>query len=196
MGRPRHSNRENILYNQDITQLLSDYQSGNERALNALFPAVYDELKQIAGRHLRKSWSVDTISATALVNEAYLKLIRQEEDSYANRAHFFAVAATAMRHIIINYAQQKKTGKRGQGWQQVTYEEAILANEHSPVLLLKINQALEEISTLDEKLARLVELRFFAGMTEVEIATVEGVSERTVRRNWKKAKALLMQALI
>ena len=153
------------------------------------------ELHQIAHRQLVKSWSVDTICATVLVNEAYIKLVNSQQVSFSNRAHFFAIAATAMRQIIINYAQQKQTKKRGDGWQKVTYEEAFISDQQHPELLLSVSYALDEVEAIDPDLARLVEMRFFAGMTEAEIAAIMGVTDRTVRRNWKKAKALLMHAL-
>ncbi len=179
----------------DITRLLSDYQSGNEEAINDLFPAVYQELHAIANRQLRKSWSVETICATVLINESYLKLIQGQQVDFTDRAHFFAIAATAMRQIILNYAAQKQTAKRGADWKRVTVEEALLVDEHHADTLLSIGLALEQVASIDEQLAHLVEMRFFAGMTETEIASVQGVSDRTVRRNWIKAKALLMQAL-
>lgn len=181
--------------NKEITQLLSDYSLGDNRALDALFPMVYEELRLMAHHHLRKSWSMETVCATALINEAYLKLVARKENSYANRAHFFAVSATAMRQIIINYAERKNAQKRGLDWQRVTFDDALVSETHSLELLTTINDALSEIEEIDAALARLVELRFFAGMTEAEIALITAVSERTVRRRWRKAKALLMKVL-
>jgi RNA polymerase sigma factor (TIGR02999 family) len=144
---------------------------------------------------LGKSWSVDTICATALINESYLKMIGGTPQGFSNRAHFYAIAATAMRQIVINYAEKKQTQKRGGDWLRVTIEDDVFGDEHQLETLTMVNDALDEIAQVDEKLASLVEMRFFAGMTELEIAEVMGITDRTVRRNWKKAKALLMHAL-
>lgn len=163
--------------------------------LDSLYSCVYQELHQIASRQMARSWSVDTFCATALINESYLKLFSAEQNNFANRSHFYAVAATAMRHIILNYAEQKATKKRGGDWQRVTIEHTIAADQHSAETLLRVSDAINEVDGIDPKLARLIEMRFFAGMNEVEIAAVTGVTDRTVRRNWKKAKALLTHAL-
>jgi len=184
-----------ILRNKDITQLLSAYRSGESEALDPLYSAVYRELHLIAKRQVAKSWSVDTICATSLISESYLKLFSDDKGSFANRDHFYAVAATAMRQIILNYAQHKAAQKRGGDWQRVTVEHTLAADQHSASTLLRVSEAIEEIASVDSSLAQLVEMRFFAGMNESEIATIMGVSDRTVRRNWKKAKALLIQIL-
>ena len=181
--------------NQDITQLLSAYEDGQKDALNELFPVVYQHLHQIALKQLNKSWSVETISATVLVNESYLKLAGNAGLKFNSRAHFFAVAAKAMRQIILNYAEQKQAEKRGSGWQRVTLEQELIADEHAAETMLSVGHAIDEVEQLDTDLARLIEMKFFAGMTETEIAAVLEQSERTVRRNWKKAKALLIQAM-
>jgi RNA polymerase sigma factor (TIGR02999 family) len=118
-----------------------------------------------------------------------------EKTTIENRVHFFALAATVMRQIIINYAEQKNTRKRGGDWQRVTLEEDIEKTDQNTLTLLAVNDALKELAEIDEDLARLVELRFFSGMTEQEIATLYSVSDRTVRRNWQKAKLLLIRAL-
>ncbi|MDN3638613.1 ECF-type sigma factor [Simiduia curdlanivorans] len=183
-------------YNLDITQLLNEHLQGKDDVLDRIFPVVYEELRKIARSQLRKVWSVDTICTTALVNEAYLKLLNNQQAQPGNREHFFAIAATAMRHVLINYAEQKNAQKRGGDWQQVTYAEADLQGDHNVSTLLAVNDALEEIRAIDAQLARLVEMRFFGGMNEAEIALVFAVNERTVRRNWQKAKALLSQALM
>lgn len=179
----------------DITQLLAAYQRGQPEAMERLFSLVYQELRRIAHRQLKNVWSLETICTTALVNEAYLKLVNHQNCKVSDRAHFFALAATAMRQILINYAEQKQADKRGGQWQQVTYEQALLTPDLNMETLLAVDSALKTLKDIDEDLARLVELRFFAGMTEAEIACVFAVTERTVRRNWKKAKALLVQAL-
>jgi RNA polymerase sigma factor (TIGR02999 family) len=163
--------------------------------MDQLFPLVYQQLRQIAQQQLRKTWAVETICTTALVNEAYLKLVNQQPASLANRTHCFAIAATAMRHILINYAEQKRAKKRGGDRQQVTFNDPADSGENNLNTLIAVNEALEQVKMVDEDLARLVELRFFAGMSEAEIALLCDCSERSVRRNWKKAKALLVKAL-
>lgn len=182
--------------NLDITQLLNDHLRGHDEVLDHLFPVVYQELRKIARNQLRKVWAVDTICTTALVNEAYLKLLNNQQAQAGNREHFFAIAATAMRHVLINYAEHKQAQKRGGDWQQVTFDEAGLQGAQNVSTLLAVNDALEEIRALDEDLARLVEMRFFGGMNETEIAVVLAVNERTVRRNWQKARTLLSQCLM
>ena len=179
----------------EFTQLLSDCQKGETGSMEYLFPVVYQELRDIARQQLRKAWSVETISTTALVNEAYLKLVNHQQSSPSNRAHFFAIAATTMRHVLINYAEQKQAQKRGGDWQQVTFNDAAIKEEKNTNTLLAVNEALAQVKMVDGELARLVELRFFAGMTESEIAALFDLSERSVRRNWIKAKALLAKAL-
>ena len=179
----------------NITQLLADYRNGHEQAMESLFPIVYEELRRIARKQLYRVSGVNTLCATALVNEAYLKLLKCHSSQASDRVHFFAIAATAMRQILINYAQQKHAQKRGGDWLKVTFEEALSTEECGIDQLLAINRALEELEQLDENLARLIELRFFAGLTEIEVASIFEVNERTVRRNWKKAKALLVKIL-
>ena len=180
---------------QDITQLLCDYQNGDEAAMESLFPFIYKELHQIAHRQLKNVWSVETICTTALVNEAYLKLASGSEHNAKNRNHFFAIAAKAMRQILINYSKQKQAKKRGGEWQRTDSVDALEDSEKNIDNILAIDRALTELEMLDPPLCRLVELRFFAGMTEQEVASVLGVTERTVRRNWQKAKLLLAKAI-
>ncbi|MCO7225490.1 ECF-type sigma factor [Pleionea sp. CnH1-48] len=179
----------------DITQLLSDSQSGDSKAVEELYPIIYDELHRIAHQQLQKVWAVETLCTTALVNEAYLKLIKFDNNKANNRNHFFAIAAKAMRQILINYAEQKQAQKRGGEWQKITQDDSLSSTQHNIELLLSVHYALEELETLDEELCKLVELRFFAGMTEEELASLFEVSPRTIRRNWKKARALLAQAM-
>jgi RNA polymerase sigma factor (TIGR02999 family) len=178
-----------------ITQMVNNLKAGGTEAFNALFPLVYEQLKKIAHREKQKLWNADTINATALVHEVYLKLMRSEELSAENRAHFFALCAVGMRQIIINYIEQKVAKKRGGDWQRVSLSDALVADEHDADTLLTIDKSLTILSTFAPDLTSLVEMRFFAGMSESEIALVNGCTERTVRRNWSKAKALLNQIL-
>lgn len=164
-----------------------------------LFPAAYQDLKRLAHHQLRRSWSLETLQTTALVNETYLKLSEHQAPLRDDKRHFFALCAKAMRQILINYAEQKQTQKRGGDLARVTFAEVLHQpdrhNHYRLDTLLAIDQALEQLSAIDEKLCELVELRFFAGLTEADLAQVFEVNERTIRRNWSKAKALLVLAL-
>ena len=179
----------------EFTQLLNEFPKGKTDVMDRLFLAAYQELRTIARQQLHKAWSVETLCVTALVNEAYLKLAKLQQFSPASRAHFFAIAATAMRHILINCAEQKQAQKRGGDWHQVALSDVAMVGEQNINALLAVNKALDLVKVVDESLVRLIELRFFAGMTEAEIALIFDISERSVRRNWKKAKALLAKAL-
>ncbi len=178
-----------------ISDLLIGVKAGSDGAFDTLFPLVYDQLKQIARRQKQKFRNADTINATALVHEVYLKLMRSEEVSAENRAHFFALCAVAMRQIIINHIEQKVAQKRGGAWQKVTLNEELLADEYHMDTLLTVDKSLRVLTTFAPELTRLVEMRFFAGMSEAEVALASGCTERTVRRNWSKAKALLNQII-
>jgi RNA polymerase sigma factor (TIGR02999 family) len=179
----------------DITSLLNDGNLDQIELMNRLFPVVYQELHRIAHKQLKKSWSVETICTTALVNEAWIKLAKGPPSQLANRSHFFAIAAKAMRQILINYAEERRAVKRGGDWQKTTLDEALKQPESNLQNLLAIDSALTKIESIDASLVALVEMRFFAGMTETEIAEALGVTDRTVRRNWIKAKALLARML-
>ena len=178
-----------------ITRLLNDWHQGDAEACDKLFPLVYQELNGIAHVQLNRMWNLNTINTTVLVHEAYLKLAAQSEGNWHNRAHFLAVCASAMRQILINYAEQKQSLKRGGDWKRVTMPEALNAENVNSDNLLFIESALKDLTSLDERLGKIVEMRFFGGMNENEIACVLGVTDRTVRREWKKAKALLSQTL-
>lgn len=184
------------MMSEEITQLLSDYhKEGNSDVLDRIYPIIYRELHKIAHRQLGNSWGVDTICTTDLVSEVYLKLINFNAEKVANRKHFFAIAATAMRQIIINYAAKKQSYKRGGDWKRITQDESNLAAEQQVDTLILVNDALNKLSEIDKELAQIVELKFFAGLSEKEIAELFDVTTRTVRRNWAKAKALLTQLL-
>lgn len=180
---------------QDITGLLNDANLNQIELMNRLFPVVYQELHRIAHKQLKSSWSIQTICTTALVNEAWIKLAKSPQSQLANRSHFYAIAAKAMRQILINYAEERQAAKRGGNWHKTTMDDAL--KQPAPDLqdLLAIDSALTQIETIDAGLVALVEMRFFAGMTENEIAGVMGITDRTVRRNWMKAKALLARVL-
>jgi RNA polymerase sigma factor (TIGR02999 family) len=178
--------------------LLARLRGGERRdELDALVPLVYDELRRIAHRQLagRGDSSGATLATTALVNEAYLKLVDQSRAGWRDRAHFLALAAVAMRHVLTDRARARVALKRGGARRPVTLEEHAVADDAAPEALLEIDDALHRLAELDARLARVVELRFFGGMAEQEIAEALGVTVRTVRRDWVKARLLLRHAL-
>ena len=179
--------------------VLASLRGASREELDRLMPMVYGELKQIARRRLarsRRAGAKDaTLATTALVNEAYLKLVDQSQAQWADRAHFLAIAATAMRHILIDRAKAHARNKRGGGQAAVTFEDGIVADARSPERLLEIDDALDRLAAMEPRLARVVECRFYGGLSEEEIAAALGVTVRTVQRDWVKARALLRQAL-
>lgn len=180
---------------QHATELLKAISAGDEEASSKLIPMVYDALEQIARNHLRKERSGHTIDTSALVHEAYMKLVVQTKVSWQNRAHFFAIASQAMRRILINYARKRNAVKRGGGGQAVTLMEDMVQEEMRPEVLLALDEALDRLSQFSERQAKVVEMRFFGGLKEEEIAEVLGISGPTVRRDWRFAKAWLNKEL-
>lgn len=178
-----------------VTQLLLDHQAGDARAFDRLFPIVYDELHRIAHRHLQRERAGHTLKTTALVHECYLDLADHEGSTWEGRAHFLAVASKAMRHILIDYARKRNAQKRGGGQHRVTLDEGMMSVEAQAAELLSLNDALSQLEALDARLAQVVECRFFGGMTVQETALALGTSERTVRRDWQRAKAYLYRTL-
>ena len=174
-----------------ISQLLYEVSHGNRDAEAALMTQVYGELRRLARKYMRAERANHTLQATALVNEAYLRLMGQEGASWQNRAHFFAAAAQLMRHILVDHARAHRAGKRGGEQHQVTLTEGIAAEENKSVEVLALHEALEKLARLDERQARVVELHFFGGLTFTEIAYVLEASERTVKRDWTMARAWL-----
>lgn len=178
-----------------ITGLLLAWRAGEADALDRLFPIVYDELRRIAHRQLRRETAGHTLNTTALVHEAYLKLVDQTQVQWVDRSHFFAVATQAMRRVLVDYARYYQADKRGGVPARVNVSDAMLVADDSAETLLAIDEALTELASLDERLGRVVECRFFGGLTEEETAEVLGVTARTVRRDWTKAKGWLHRAL-
>lgn len=176
---------------QTITRLLESLRAGQPDALDRLMPLVYDELHRIAHRELARRRPGDTLDTSALVNEAYLKLAGSPGPSWNDRGHLMAVCATAMRHIIVDYALSQQRLKRGGGLQRVSFEDARLMPDEQAEDLVALHAALDRLAELDERLARVVECRFFAGLSVPETATALGCSPRTVDRDWQKAKAWL-----
>jgi RNA polymerase sigma-70 factor, ECF subfamily len=181
---------------QQITQLLKDWSEGNPEGLDELMPLVYDELHRQASRYLRKERSNHTLQTTALINEAYLKLINQRDVEWQNRAHFFAIAAQAMRRILVDYARERHREKRGGAAENLPLEEAlqISVNEKS-IDLIALDEALNRLAKMDKRQARVVELRYFSGLSIDETAEVLGIANSTVRLDWNLAKAWLKQEI-
>lgn len=179
----------------DVTALLGDWSRGNPAALNQLLPLVYAELRRIASRQLRRERTGHTLQPTALVHEAYLRLVGLDRMTLQNRTHFFAVAARLMREILVDHARRKNAVKRGRGITIVTLNDTIAGNEQGIVDVLALDEALTDLASLDERLCRVVELRFFAGLSIAETTDALGVSSATVERDWTVAKAWLLQRL-
>lgn len=178
-----------------VTELLHKVRNGNSAAFDRLLPLVYDRLKQIARRQLRRRGFGLTLSTTELVHETYLKMAPHPSSDWEDRAHFFGVAARAMRQILVDHARKKNAQKRGGRWQRITLTGPHLAFELRIDELLALDHALDKLDTLNERLRKVVELRFFGGMTTKEIAEVLDVSKRTVQRDWTKAKLFLHREL-
>jgi RNA polymerase sigma factor (TIGR02999 family) len=179
---------------EDVTRLLEAVRAGEQGALDRLVPLVYDELRRIAARYARRERLDHTLQPTALVNEAYLRLADSAAKDWQNRAHFLAVAAQTMRHILVDYARSRQAAKRGGNLARVTLEEALAAPERD-VDVLALDAALVRLASLDPQLARLVELRYFGGLTIRETAEVLGVSPKTVEREWDAAKLWLRREI-
>lgn len=163
--------------------------------LDRLLPAVYDQLRDAARRQLARRGSDNTLSTTSLVHEAYLKLARQSAVSWRDRDHFMALSALAMRHVLVDRAKARMADKRGGSAPPVTLDEQLIPDAQQPETLLQINDALERLESVEPRLARIVERRFFGGFSEPEIAEALGVTVRTVQRDWAKARMLLHRAL-
>jgi len=175
----------------DITVLLSKARMGDKPALDELLPLVYNELRRIAGNQLRSERDDHTLQATALVHEAYMRLIDQNEVDWSNRLHFFSIAAEMMRRILVNYAIQRNAQKRGSGEPRLALDEAISFSESPDMDVVVLDEALTDLAAVDPGAARVVELRFFGGLTIEETAQVLEVSDSTVKREWQTAKAWL-----
>lgn len=177
-----------------ITELLADLRAGRREAFDQMLPLVYRELRRAASRELAARPS-DSLSTTALVHELYLKFSRADGADWQSRAHFLGVASVAMRHILVDRARRRRAEKRGGPHRHVTLDDTMTAAETQAESLLELHEALDQLEKLDQRLARVVECRFFGGMTEQETAEALSVAVRTVRRDWIKARGLLYQAL-
>lgn len=176
---------------EEITELLTNWSRGENAALERLVPLVYPELRRIAKRQMARENPKHALQTSALINEAYIKLVDCEKVDWQNRAHFFAVAAQVMRHILIDHARKYLYNKRGAGAQHVPLDEAGIVEEKRSTELIALDEALNALATLDPRRSQIVELKFFAGLNAEEIAEVMGISQSTVQREWRAAKAWL-----
>jgi RNA polymerase sigma factor (TIGR02999 family) len=179
----------------EVTQLLIAWGNGDEAALDRLIPAVYGELRRIAGNFMRRQNPANTLQASALVNEAFVRLIDAQGIDWQNRTHFFAVAATLMRRILVDAARRRNSLKRGGGRLRITLDERVAAADESDTDLVALDEALTRLSSANPRLSRIVELKYFAGLTEEQVAETLDVSPRTVRRDWSVARAWLFREL-
>jgi RNA polymerase sigma factor (TIGR02999 family) len=180
----------------EITQLLATLKDGDRSSAAAkLMPLVYDEFRALAARHLRHERPNHTLQPTALVHEAYLRLIDQTRVDWQGRTHFFAIGAQAIRRILVDHARQRKRQKRGGGAGRVTLDEAVALAPQREEEILALDEAMEKLAKLDSRQAEVVEMRFFAGMSVEEVSEVLGVSKRTIEGDWTMARAWLMREL-
>jgi RNA polymerase sigma-70 factor, ECF subfamily len=175
----------------DVTSLLKKLADGNQEVARELIPVIYRELHHLAVGHLRRERRDHTLQPTALVHEAYIKLVAQRNADWQNRAHFFAVASTLMRRILVDYARRQLRSKRGAGQAKLSLDDVVLLSPNRPDKMLALDECLTRLEKLDARQSRIVELRYFGGLTVEEAAEVLGVSPTTVRREWTSAKAYL-----
>jgi RNA polymerase sigma-70 factor (ECF subfamily) len=176
---------------ENITQLLIEVTNRNSAAVDVLLPLIYDELRKLAANYLRRERSDHTLQPTALVHEAYMRMVDQTQVNWQNRAHFFGVAAQMMRRILVDYARAHNAEKRGQDFQIISLDENIDKSVERSSELIALDEALKTLAEMDEQKGRIVELRFFGGLSIDETAEVLGVSAPTVKRQWRMAKAWL-----
>lgn len=180
---------------QQQTSPLVDWSNGNQMALENLMPLVYNELRRIAKRYMRRQSIGHTFQTTELIHEAYLKLAKSENRNWQNRAHFFGVAARAMRHILVDYARSKQSRKRG-GWQEkITLDETFISSSQPSDEMILLDDAMKQLAALDERKSRVVELKYFGGLTNEEIAEVLKISPETVKRDWRFSRTWLLREL-
>lgn len=179
----------------EITEYLQDWSDGNASAMDDILPLVYDELRKIARRYRSKERGEHTLQTTEIINEAYLKLLNQNENDWQDRTHFFAVASRVMRNFLVDYARTKNYQKRGSGAEKVSLEEVLVFTPEPDANILALDEALKNLAKFDERKSRIVELRYFGGLSAQETADVLGVSEITIKREWLKAKAWLYNEL-
>ncbi|MEM7048089.1 MAG: ECF-type sigma factor [Acidobacteriota bacterium] len=179
----------------DITQILLDHGRGDKEAFGRLMPLVYEDLRRIARRQIRQRSPGRTLDTTGLVHEAYLKMVDQTRAGFKDRGHFFAISARAMRQILVDYARNRLAAKRGGGQHHTSLDEAQAAIEMDAGWVMSLHEALNRLASRDERLVRIVECRFFAGLTEDETAEALEVSTRTVQRDWMRARIWLKEEM-
>ena len=179
----------------EITDLLVAWNDGEDTALEKLVPLVEVELRRLARSYMRRERAGHTLQTTALINEAYLRLINARRVSWQNRAHFYGIAARVMRRILVDFAREKNYQKRGGGAFQITLDDTLAATPNDDPDLLALDEALNELARVDERKAQVVEMRFFGGLTEKETAVALNVSPETARRDWRLAKSWLLRRL-
>jgi RNA polymerase sigma-70 factor, ECF subfamily len=179
----------------ELTQLLLDWSTGNKDALERLMPLVYDELHRLAQRYMRRERIEHTLQTSALLNEAYLRLIDQKRVSWQNRAHFFAIAAGMMRRILVDHSRRRAYAKRGGEQQRIDLDEVAVVADSKASDVLALDEALKRLEAVDEQQSRIVDLRFFGGLTIEETAEVLGISHSTVEREWSMARAWLRREM-
>jgi RNA polymerase sigma factor (TIGR02999 family) len=179
----------------EVTQLLQSWSHGNRQAMADLLPLVYDELRRLAASYMRFESPGHTLQATALVHEAYMKLIQQREVNWKSRAHFFGIAAQMIRRILVDHIRATRAQKRGSGFVALSLDEALGVSEKKSWEIIALDDALKTLAHMDPQQAKIVELRFFAGLSIEETATVVGISPATVKRDWVTAKAWLFREL-
>ena len=179
----------------DVTTLLQQWSDGDQEALDKLMPLVYDELRSIASAYLQRERQAHTLQTTALVNEAFLRLIDQRRVHWRNRTHFYGIAAQLMRRVLIDHARAHQTNKRGKGQVTLLLDEAFNVSTERDAELIALDDALKSLAEIDPRKAQIVEMRFFGGMTAEEIAEALGISTETVKRQWRLAKAWLYREL-
>jgi RNA polymerase sigma factor (TIGR02999 family) len=179
----------------DVTELLVEWSKGSEEALQKLVPLVYRELRRLAGEYLRRERRGHTLQPTALVNEVFLRLVGQKRVEWESRAQFFGVAAQMMRRILVDHARKRRAQKRGGGVEKLSFDESIGTFPKAPVDLMSLDDALGALASIDPRQSRIVELRYFVGLSHEEIAQVLSISPATVLREWRTAKAWLGREL-
>lgn len=180
---------------QEVTVLLSRLSQGDKSVLDQLLPVVYKELKKLSSIYLHKEYQNHTLQTTELVHEAYIKLVSQENVSWENRAHFFGIAANSMRQILVDYARKKKADKRGGGAYRMSLDEVSLFYNSMDDQMIQLDEALNKLDAFDNRMSRIVELRYFTGLTIEETAKVLDLSPATVKREWNLAKAWLYREI-
>ena len=179
----------------EVTQLLIDWSNGDKTALDKLVPLIHEELRRLAHHYMSRERPGHTLQTTALVGEAYLRLVNRKEVQWKNRAHFFAIAATLMRNILVDHARSHAYAKRGGGARQIELDEAMVVSQERAADVVALDEVLKELATLDEPQSRIVELRFFGGLTIEETAEAMGTSPTTIKREWRTARAWLYDRL-